>query len=417
MQITEKDIQKKGFAVLHGKWGGSGKVSSLVGINGKILPSISHFGFRISHSNQKSQIRNLAYPYLTAGRRQVGHKYHIGYLAYPNIGLKNIIPDRKFFGYKELVKLNKPPVINGLFKTSGHLQQSVTKSEYIKKIKQIKELLAVGEIYQMCYSIRFRKKFEGSPYALFLKLAEVNPVDFSAYLNCGNFQIVSSSPERLFKVSNGKITTTPIKGTACKLVNDQSSMANNQLIGDKNLKKLLDSEKERAELDMITDLERNDVGKICEYGTLKLKKEREILELKNLWHTYSEVEGKLRSDVAPKDVIEAMFPGGSITGCPKKRAMEYVSLYEGMPRNIFTGSIGLIKSRSISDFSFQNSDSKIINHKSKMFSMDFNIAIRTILIKDGWLEFWAGGGIVMDSVPEMEYEECYLKAEKILKLL
>ena len=93
---------------------------------------------------------------------------------------------------------------------------------------------------------------------------------------------------------------------------------------------------------MITDLERNDVGKICEYGTLKLKKEREILELSNLWHCYSEVEGKLRSDVGPEDVINAMFPGGSITGCPKIRAMEYISQLEGLPRNIYTGSIGYI---------------------------------------------------------------------------
>ncbi len=156
---------------------------------------------------------------------------------------------------------------------------------------------------------------------------------------------------------------------------------------------------------MITDLERNDVGKICEYGTLKLKKEREVLELNNLWHTYSEVEGKLRPDVGPEDVITAMFPGGSITGCPKKRAMEYISQLEGLPRNIFTGSIGYIEQKS-----------KIENRKSN-FCADFNIAIRTILIKDGMMEFWAGGGIVADSDPAKEYEECHLKAERFLGII
>ncbi len=401
MKISSHDIEKEGFSVLHGKWGDSKMPQSIIGLSSKL----------------KSQ----------------NSKYSIGYFAYPNVSFKNIIPSSRFYGYDKLLKLPKPPVVDGDFNTTGKLEQSVSKSEYIKKIEQVKELLAAGEIYQMCYSIRFRKKFSGSPYALFLKLTEINPVDFAAYLNCGDFQIISSSPERLFKVKNGKITTTPIKGTAPKAKTQNSKLKTLKQqfefrtlsleflspkdIGDRNLIRLLESEKERAELDMITDLERNDVGKICEYGTLKLKKEREILELKNLWHTYSEVEGALRSDVSQKEVIEAMFPGGSITGCPKKRAMEYISLLEGLPRNIFTGSIGYVASSSISDFRFQNSDSQITNHKSQMFEMDFNIAIRTILIKDGYLEFWAGGGIVADSEPEAEYAECLLKAEKFLGII
>ena len=253
-------------------------------------------------------------------------KLSIGYFAYPNPTIKNKIPDSKFYKYKQVFYQKNPPVINDNFQTSGRLEQSVTKSQYIKKIKKIKELLSAGEIYQMCYCIRFRKKFEGNPYALYLKLVDINPTDFSAYLNCGDFQIISSSPERLLKVQNGKIITQPIKGTADK----------------KSLKYLLNSEKERAELDMITDLERNDVGKICKYGTLKLTKERELLEMRNIWHTYSEVQGKLQPNVGLKEIIFAMFPSGSITGCPKKRAMEYIEKLEGMPRNIFTGSIGYI---------------------------------------------------------------------------
>ena len=347
----------------------------------------------------------------------------IGYFAYPNPTLKNIIPSSRFYGYDKLVIINSnrrrdwsisPAGWKGDFKTTGKLEQSVSKSQYIKKIGRIKELLVAGEIYQMCYSIRFRKRFSGSPYALFLKLTEINPVDFATYLNCGDFQIISSSPERFFKVKNGKITTTPIKGTISKK-------------NRKNLKKLIDSEKERAELDMITDLERNDVGKICEYGTLKLTKEREILELKNLWHTYSEVEGKLRSDVGQKEITEAMFPGGSITGCPKKRAMQYIEELEGLPRNIFTGSIGYISNGgamverwwsdggAIATSAPQRSGSTA--KRLHNLEMDFNIAIRTILIKDGYLEFWAGGGIVADSEPEKEYNEALLKAERFLSII
>ncbi|MBU1017702.1 anthranilate synthase component I family protein [Patescibacteria group bacterium] len=374
MKISLSDIEKEGFAVLHGKWGGVHAPRSIIGLTSESADSYPHF-----------------------------QRMSIGYFAYPNPTFKNIIPSSRFYGYEKVIKQKKPPVVEGDFKTAGKLEQSVSKSQYIKKIKRIKELLAAGEIYQMCYCIRFRKKFSGSPYALFFKLTEVNPVDYSAYLNCGDFQIISSSPEHFFSVKNGTIKTTPIKGTISKK-------------NKKNLEKLINSEKERAELDMITDLERNDVGKICEYGTLKLKKEREILELKNLWHTYSEVEGKLRSDVGQKEVIEAMFPGGSITGCPKKRAMEYIEKLEGLPRNIFTGSIGYI------------SNSARIQCKCKgarfgtctchlHLNMDFNIAIRTILIKDGYLEFWAGGGIVADSDPDREYEECLLKAEKFLDII
>ena len=124
MQISLKDIKKKGFAVLHGKWGDSGTVSTLVGLDGKSVPSISDFRFQNSESNPKSEIRNP--------------KYHIGYFAYPNVGLKNIIPDQKFFGYEKIVKQKSPPKIKDTFSTSGRLKQSVTKSEYIKKIKRVK---------------------------------------------------------------------------------------------------------------------------------------------------------------------------------------------------------------------------------------------------------------------------------------
>ena len=320
--------------------------------------------------------------------RNNGQAVYIGYMAYPNPKLKNKIPDLRFYGYSNSVthhhkKGEKIATLESSYKTSGRLEQSVTKAEYIKKIIEVKELLAAGEIYQLNYAIRFRKKFTGGPYNLFLKLIENNPTNFSAFLNCGGFQIISNSPERLFRVEKNRIMTQPIKGTISKKG------------GKKAIERLLASEKERAELDMITDLERNDVGKICKYGTLELSKEREVIELTNLYHTYSEVRGNLPRGTTRTKIVKAMFPGGSVTGCPKKRAMEYIEKLEGMPRHIFTGSIFHIEGGV----------------------MNSNICIRTALVRNGTIEYWAGGGIVADSDPKKEYEECLLKAEKFLNVL
>ena len=419
MKISESDINREGFAVLHGKWGG--RQGCIVGVDGK----------QISESDiDKCRPRDTV----------------IGYLAYPNPKLKNDIPNSRFYKYDTIIRRREPlppfgrPLLKKerrcapsksvlSYKTSGKLEQSVTKTEYIKKINQIKELLSAGEIYQMCYCIRFRKKIEGDPYALFLKLIDANPGDFSAYINCGKFQIISSSPERLFKVEKGKIITQPIKGTAPKGTEHRTQDTAESFLSpescvlcpetDPNLRELMNSEKERAELDMITDLERNDVGKICKYGTLKLAKERKILELKNIWHTYSQVEGQLSKNIKSDEIIKAMFPGGSITGCPKKRAMKYIEELEGLPRNIFTGSIGYISSgcsigAPIGDV---NTPTGAPTEPQRNISMDFNICIRTALVRNGYIEYWAGGGIVADSNPQREYDECLLKAEKFLQLI
>ncbi|MDH5596500.1 MAG: anthranilate synthase component I family protein [Candidatus Peregrinibacteria bacterium] len=349
-------------------------------------------GFAVLHAGQDGKWTTvLSGPKKKLSRipEKPGSLSHVGYMAYPNPKLKNQIPDARFYAYQNSITYNHKKgaslaTLQKDYKSSGKLEQSVTKSEYIKKIKEIKELLAAGEVYQINYAIRFRKKFEGSPYSLYLKLIHENPTNFSVFLNCGDFQIVSNSPERLFKVEKGMIVTQPIKGTAAKLTANRSPLS-----------ALLNSEKERAELDMITDLERNDIGKICKYGTLKLSKEREVMELSNLYHTYSEVTGKLPRGILKADIVKAMFPGGSVTGCPKKRAMEYIEKLEKLPRNIFTGSIFYLGQGII----------------------DSSICIRTALIRNGYIEYWAGGGIVADSDPEAEYAECQLKASTFLGIL
>jgi len=325
-------------------------------------------------SNPMRTLKNLA---------DIGEKPVMGYLAYPNVSLKNDIPNTFLYEYETLEESKTLPDVKGSFFTSGTLEMSDSKHEYLKKIDKIKQLLIDGEIYQINYAIRFRKKFEGDAYAFFVKMNQVNPAEFSAFMDFGDFQIISASPERFFKVYQGKIRTEPVKGTVAKKG------------GKINLDRMLNSEKERAELDMITDLERNDVGKICKYGTLNLVQSRAVKELDNLWHCYSVVEGELSDKQAPFQIMNAMFPSGSVTGCPKLRAMQYIEALESIPRNIFTGSIGYVQ-----------------NGK-----MDFNVAIRTALVRDGFIEYWAGGGIVFDSDPEKEYEEVMLKAERFLAII
>ncbi len=308
-----------------------------------------------------------------------------GYAAYANPTLKNQVPDRRFYcyaGWADLKKF-KEGGHRASFSSSGRVEASVNRENYKKAIGRIKALLIQGDVYQVNYAIRFRKRISGDPYALFLKWAEKNKAGFSSYLNCGAFQILSLSPERLFRLSGDALMTQPIKGTAAKSG------------GEAALQGLMTSEKERAELDMITDLERNDIGKVCRFGSVEVKQERAILELPNLWHATSQVEGRLRKGVGVQEVFKALFPGGSVTGCPKERAMQRIEELEKLPRNIFCGSVGYAQGKTA----------------------DFNIAIRTALVHDGWVEYWAGSGIVMDSDPDREYEECMLKAERFLSLL
>lgn len=358
----ELDARQAGFSVLH---------------TAKVNRKTQVYLKPVSHSNEVDFLNDSSH-------------HVLGYMAYSNVELKNEIPEKYFYSFEDPI-VHQHSINDILFssvepyETQGELLASVNKAQYIEKIKEVKQLLSRGEIYQLNYAIRFRKQFSGSAYAFFLKLIQSNPSQYSAFLNLGDFQIISNSPEKLFSVESNKIITEPIKGTAPKLFETP----------DKNLEALLDSEKERAELDMITDLARNDIGQICDYGTLRLEENRQVLELPNLWHTYSRVSGALPSGVSAESIFKALFPGGSITGCPKKRAMEYIEKLEGLPRNIFTGSI----------------------IHSTPEKLQANIAIRTALIKDGFIEFWAGGGIVMDSNPVAEYEECFLKAQKFIELL
>ncbi len=262
---------------------------------------------------------------------------------------------------------------------------SLTKAEYLEKIKKIKGHIKEGDIYQANFTTRFEVESATDPFEVYKKLRELNPAPYSAYMNLGDYNILSSSPERMFKKDGDSITTGPIKGTV-ELGNSEKEIMGNK-------QRLLDSDKDKAELLMIVDLERNDLGKIAKTGSVEVETLFKPEIYSSLIHLVSDIKAKLPDDIEYTDIIQAMLPGGSITGAPKKRAVEIIQSLETVPRSIYTGSIGYIW------------DNKA----------DFNIAIRTILHKDKKYYIHAGGGIVADSQAEAEYNEMLLKAKNLFK--
>ncbi len=273
-----------------------------------------------------------------------------------------------------------------------HLESNFTKGEYQKAIRKALNYIAQGEIYQVNLSQRFLFKRRSDCFVegwkLYQQLNAIAPSHFSAYFNAGDFQIISHSPEEFLRLREKKLFTFPMKGTRPRGEN---------IIGDETMKKdLLNSPKEKAELLMVTDLERNDLGKICDYGSVKVHAMRLLEQYATVFQTISIVEGNVRKEKDAFDVLKACFPSGSVTGCPKIRAMEIISQIEKTRRGPYTGSFGYI--------GFDG-------------SMDFNILIRTFVHKEDWISFHVGGGIVSDSVAEQEYEETLVKAKALKQAL
>lgn len=264
-------------------------------------------------------------------------------------------------------------------------QSNVSKKEFEDMVKKAKAYIKDGEIYQANLSRRLEVEFGGDPFTLFKYLQKINPSPFSAFLKFNDFYIVSSSPERLVKVYKDRIETRPIAGTRPR------GITVNQ---DKLLSaELLLSAKEKAEHLMLVDLERNDLGRICNYGSVKVTEFMTLEKYSHVWHIVSNIRGNLKNNVTLDSILKACFPGGTITGCPKIRSMEIINEIESTGRGLYTGSLGYI------GFSGE---------------MDLNIIIRTILIKNKRAYLQVGAGIVADSEPEKEFYETYNKAEALL---
>ncbi len=275
----------------------------------------------------------------------------------------------------------------------GELKSNLSFEQYQQKIAAIHDFLRRGESYQVNFSQRFSAGSTQNPWKIFKKLNEVNPAPFSCFFEFGDFQIMSASPELLLRKRGSQAETWPIKGTAKRIMDGEASQ---HAEDDRQIAELLSSAKNAAELAMIVDLERNDLGKVCEPGSVKVESHREIQKLPHLIHTFSRVSGKLKPGRDFFDVLEAIFPGGSVTGCPKKRTMEIIDQLEEFKRSVYTGSAGFINFAGDSDL---------------------NILIRTILQKDSRIYFQAGGGILIDSDARAEYEETLAKARGLFSAL
>ena len=273
-------------------------------------------------------------------------------------------------------------------RTDYALESNMTKEGYFKALEAVLEYIAAGDIYQANISQRFMTRFTGDPWALYRRLRSRFPSPFGAYLNCGAFQVLSNSPERFLLVEGDRISTCPIKGTRPRGLTLEDDA---RLIGH-----LRQSEKERAEHVMIVDLERNDLGRICKIGSVHVGQFEIIETYHTLHHMVSTVAGTLEDGIGPMDCLRATFPGGSITGAPKIRAMEVIDEVEPTARGLYTGAIGFV------GFSGD---------------MELNIAIRTAIVTGDRIYFQTGGGIVADSSPKQEYEETLLKAETFFRTL
>jgi para-aminobenzoate synthetase component 1 len=260
--------------------------------------------------------------------------------------------------------------------------------EYLRKVARVKEHILEGDIYQANLTTRFDIDCPLDPWNVYRHLRRVNPAPFSAFLDFGDFKIISCSPERMFLLdADGRITTAPIKGTVASGTTEE--------VQRRRVEELLKSAKDRAELLMIVDLLRNDLGRIASVGSVTVDSLFRAERYASVTHLVSDVSARLRAGVSLSDVFTALSPGGSITGAPKRRAVEILLELETQPRDVYTGCIGWV-------------------YRGRA---EFNIAIRTMIHDHDGYHVHAGGGIVADSDPECERQEVLLKAERLFAAL
>lgn len=264
----------------------------------------------------------------------------------------------------------------------------MTRTDWIRRTGQAKEYIAAGDIYQVNLTHTLSSPWRGNAGPLYPRLRSTSPAPFSCFLRLGDTTVLSTSPECFLKVNGRRIVTRPIKGTRPRNADPGEDSA--------AARELLASAKERAELTMITDLERNDLGQVCKYGTVEVTSLCSLESFAHVHHLVSTVEGELRPGISAWEALRACYPGGSITGAPKKRAREIIAELESSPRGIYTGAIG-----------FFGRDGRAV----------FNIAIRTLVVRDGVATFGVGAGIVADSDPGAEYEETMQKAAGLFAAL
>ncbi|MDB1123773.1 aminodeoxychorismate synthase component I [Vibrio algarum] len=267
-------------------------------------------------------------------------------------------------------------------------QSNMTKRNYVSKFNVVQEYLHSGDCYQINLAQRFRAQYQGSIWQAYCHLEKANQAPFSAFIKLKNNAVLSVSPERFLQIKDRKIETKPIKGTRPRSDNPVKDM--------ENVQDLVNTEKDQAENLMIVDLLRNDIGRVAKPGTVQVPLLFEVESFPAVHHLVSTVVAELDDEYNATDCLRACFPGGSITGAPKVRAMEIIEELEPHRRSIYCGSIGYI---------------------NRSGGMDSSITIRTLVANDQNLYAWAGGGLVADSQAESEYQETLDKLSKILPIL
>ncbi len=274
------------------------------------------------------------------------------------------------------------------FRVTSNVTSSHTRESYGRAFRRIHQYIRDGDCYQVNLAQRFSATAGGDAWLAYQALRVINPAPFSAYLSTPYAQILSSSPERFLRVERGVVETKPIKGTRPR--------AGHTRLDAELAEQLRVSEKDCAENVMIVDLLRNDLSKNCELGSVRVPRLFDIESYATVHHLVSTVTGRLRAGRDAVDLLRGCFPGGSITGAPKLRAMQIIDEVERFRRGVYCGAIGYI--------GFDG-------------GMDTNIAIRTLTVSHGAVRFWAGGGIIADSEVESEYQESFDKARALLRLL
>lgn len=303
----------------------------------------------------------------------------LGMLKDKEVALNEI--RKKIFNAKLVDKTELEP-------STGNFISNFTKDEYLQGVEKVKDYIRSGDVYIANLTQRFTCQCEKDGYNIYKNLRNINPAPFAAFMELDGFEIISSSPERFMLLEDGLLQTRPIKGTRPRGKTKEEDETNKL--------ELLNSEKDKSELLMIVDLERNDLSKICKPHSVKVTELFALEEYSTVFHLVSTIEGRVKDNVSAVKCMRECFPGGSITGAPKIRAMEIIEEIEGVRRGVYTGSIGY--------FDFRG-------------NMDFNIVIRTILKKDNTAYLGVGGGITIESQNEDEYVETLDKAKALMRVL
>ncbi len=322
------------------------------------------------------------------------NKTYIFSSGYPELDLtarKQRAQNRRDWLLTEIAHLSPPPEPSCVKLNAQLIVSNFSQADYIKAVEKTQGYILAGDIFEGTVSQRFKASLPDglSPYDLYLRLRKINPAPFSGYFNLDTHQIIASaSPERFLKLNHTLVETRPIKGTRPRGKNPQEDKA--------LLNELKASEKDRAENIMIVDLMRNDLSRVCLPHSVKVPQLCEIETYPSVHHLVSVVQGKLQPDLGPIDLLRATFPGGSITGAPKIRAMSIISEIEPTSRGPYTGNLGYI------GFDGQ---------------LDLSILIRSFCLKDKQVTFQVGGAVVLDSEPAAEYAETLVKAKSLMAAL